>query len=205
MNDELSESLLKDLIDEIRRENKQSEEKLFILLFSEMKSYAANCEKRYRDLGLDSGDFIYEFYEATKRVIATYENDKGDFLFYWRRTLKIEAMRLVNSVLRKSRMTGEHNQVRYDTLEPWKQDIVFNSFREESPDYSRADSSGRILAFLRKHYSPVDFRMLLGWLGSRSFKELGQESGLTARQASSRVYNMLATVRRNFVRKKDKD
>lgn len=118
---------------------------------------------------------------------------------YWRRVLKSEAMRYVMSVYNSLTFKNESKIVRYDLLKPWKQDVVFNSSIQPESDISLVKDADIIINYVKSKYSMEDCEMFIRWLSGETFKEIATKYNRQCKQVSSKIYAMLATVKRRFI------
>lgn len=181
------------------KEDKNEIDNLYKTIYPEMCDYAKICANKYKNLNLDQEDFLYCFYSATDRAIKSFAYEKGSFMNYWRRVLKSEAVRYVMSVYNSLTFKNESKIVRYDLLKPWKQDVVFNSSIQPESDISLVKDADIIINYVKSKYSMEDCEMFIRWLSGETFKEIATKYNRQCKQVSSKIYAMLATVKRRFI------
>lgn len=181
------------------KEDKDEIENLYALIYPEMSEYAKVCANKYKNYNLDQEDFLYCFYSATERAIKSFVYEKGNFLNYWRRILKSEAIRYVMNINNSLAYKNESKIVRYDLLEPWRQDVVFNSSIQPEKDFSIVKDADMVFNYVKEKYTEEECEMFLCWLSGDTFKEIAIKFNRQCKQVSSKIYAMLATVRRRFI------
>ena len=185
-----------EIILQIRKENREAKELLFLYFEKHIAVIRKLVEKDFSYLGISREDLKYIIFAETLNVIKMYEFDKSVFFAFW----KLWMIRYLRNRLKGS----AHTSISGEKINLSLSDYPFENFYNKNnplEEYILSDFYRDSLDKVDSFYGNIDKKILKLWSEGFSYEEISQRLNISLHKVTYSIYRSIKLLKENGSRK----